>query len=61
MKFSEFAMFPSIKGKAKITAKIPVVHIAIFCSCFLCPKSFLERKKNVIVASMPKIRDKSLA
>ena len=44
MKFSEFAMLPSINGIANINAKMPVLHIEIFASSLLSPKSFFAKK-----------------
>ena len=61
IKFSAFAMFPSMRGSAKRTPKIDVESIAILLLPPFSWKSFFESAKKAIKASIPKATDASLS
>jgi hypothetical protein len=59
IKFSALAMFPSSIGSPNNTANMAVVIMGTFL--FLAwSKSFFDKKKKKIIASIPKIRETSL-
>ncbi len=61
IKFSAFAIFPSTRGSARRTQKIDVESIVILLPPPFSWKSFLERAKKAINASIPKTTDTSLS